>query len=320
VDTVGDDICWMHPGEDGRLWAINPENGMFGVAPGTSLKTNPNAMKSLEHDVLFTNVALRGGRRVWWEGMSTLDDRERLDDWGGKTWTANAETSPAAHPNSRFTAPLRQCPSATGSFDLSTGVPISAIIFGGRRAKLAPLVYEARSWQHGVYVGATMVSETTAAATGALGVPRNDPMAMLPFCGYNMGDYFAHWLAVGKKLSRAPKVFHVNWFRTGDDGRFLWPGFGDNVRVMKWILERVDGTAVAREAAIGHLPHEDAFDLSGMGFSRQRLFQLLSVDGGSWLQEAGRTLEFLGRFGARLPGGLLTEHRSLVKRLQDSLH
>jgi phosphoenolpyruvate carboxykinase (GTP) len=320
VDTVGDDICWMHPGDDGRLWAINPEAGMFGVAPGTSTKTNPNAMKSLDHDVIFTNVALRAGRRVWWEGMSKLDENEFLEDWRGVTWSQKSSSGPAAHPNSRFTAPLGQCPSASGSFDLATGVPISAIIFGGRRSKLAPLVYEARSWQHGVYMGATMVSETTAAATGAVGVPRNDPMAMLPFCGYNMGDYFAHWLSFRKRLARAPGIFHVNWFRTGDDGRFLWPGFGDNVRVLKWILERVEGNAEARQAAIGLLPREDAIDLSGMDFPKERLSSLLSVDGGAWLQEAGRTLEFLGRFEAHLPRRLLAEHRALVKRLSESLH
>ena len=316
VDTVGDDICWMHPGDDGRLWAINPESGMFGVAPGTSLQTNPNAMRSLTHDVIFTNVALRADRRVWWEGMSKLGQHEFLEDWRGAKWTAGGVAPPAAHPNSRFTVPLAQCPSATGSFNAASGVPISAIIFGGRRAKLAPLVYEARNWQHGVYVGATMVSETTAAATGAVGIARNDPMAMLPFCGYNMGDYFAHWLSIGKSLSRAPKIFHVNWFRTGDDGRFLWPGFGDNIRVLKWILERVDGTTATREGAIGLLPHENAIDLSGMDFPKERLFELLAVDGSAWLKEALRTLEFLAQFGSHLPESLLAEHRLLVRRLQ----
>jgi phosphoenolpyruvate carboxykinase (GTP) len=320
VDTVGDDICWMHPGEDGRLWAINPESGMFGVAPGTSVKTNPNAMRSLSHDVIFTNVALRADHQVWWEGMSKLGEHEFVEDWKGTTWTARNAVAPAAHPNSRFTVPLAQCPSASGSFNVATGVPISAIIFGGRRAKLAPLVYEARSWRHGVYVGATMVSETTAAATGAIGIARNDPMAMLPFCGYNMGDYFAHWLSVGKKLPRAPKIFHVNWFRTGESGRFLWPGFGDNIRVLKWILDRVDGTAATRETPIGLLPHEDAIDLSGMDFPKERLFELLAVDGSAWLEEAARTRAFLGRFGSHLPRGLLTEHRSLLQRLQGANH
>ena len=320
VDTVGDDICWMHPGTDGRLWAINPEAGMFGVAPGTSMKTNPNAMKSLDHDVIFTNVALRQGRYVWWEGLPKPEEGEVLEDWQGRPWNAATATAPAAHPNSRFTVALAQCPSATGSFDVATGVPISAIIFGGRRSKLAPLVYEARNFRHGVYMGATMVSETTAAATGAVGVPRNDPMAMLPFCGYNMGDYFSHWLSVGQRLGQPPRIFHVNWFRTGDDGRFLWPGFGDNIRVLKWIFDRVEGRAEAREAALGLLPHEQSLDLSGMDFPKERLHALLSIDGGAWLREAGRTLEFLGRFEAELPRELLSEHRALVKRLYESLH
>jgi phosphoenolpyruvate carboxykinase (GTP) len=320
VETVGDDICWLHPGEDGRLWAINPENGMFGVAPGTSAKTNFNAMRSLAHDAIFTNVALRSGRKVWWEGMCKLDEAELLTDWRGEPWTAAGAQGPAAHPNSRFTAPLSQCPSAGPSFNLTTGVPISAIIFGGRRAKLAPLVYEARDFRHGVYIGATMVSETTAAATGDVGVPRNDPMAMLPFCGYNMGDYFAHWLELGGKLARPPKVFHVNWFRTGDDGRFLWPGFGDNVRVLKWIVERVEGRAEARDCAIGLLPYPEEIDLSGMDLPKYRLLQLLAIEGFSWIEEADRNLMFLRRFGDLLPIGLLTEHRRLTQRLTESVH
>jgi phosphoenolpyruvate carboxykinase (GTP) len=319
VDTVGDDICWMFPRGDGRLWAINPENGMFGVAPGTSPKTNPNAMASLSHEAIFTNVALRSGGRVWWEGLGELDEHEWLEDWRGTTWPANGVKAPAAHPNARFTAPLRQCPSATGSFELGSGVPISAIIFGGRRAKVVPLVYEALSWRHGVYMGATMVSETTAAATGAVGVPRNDPMAMLPFCGYHMGDYFGHWLRVGDKLTHPPKVFHVNWFRTGEDGAFLWPGFGDNIRVLKWILERVDGRAAARESVIGHLPHHQSLDLRGMALTKERLAQLLAIDEGAWLREAWRTSEFLGRFSDRLPGGLWAEHEALLKRLHHTL-
>jgi phosphoenolpyruvate carboxykinase (GTP) len=320
VDTVGDDICWMHPGEDGRLWAINPENGMFGVAPGTSLKTNPNAMQSLTRDVIFTNVALRTGKRVWWEGMSKLEEGERLEDWQGRPWTAGASTTPAAHPNSRFTAAIARCPSARGSFDLTTGVPISAIVFGGRRAKLAPLVYESLSFSHGVYVGATMVSETTAAATGAVGVPRNDPMAMLPFCGYNMGDYFAHWLSMGARLSKPPRFFHVNWFRTGSDGRFIWPGFGDNIRVLKWMLERVDGTRSAQESPLGYLPHPDSIDLDGVDLPRERLYELLSIDGAAWREEAARNSEFLKSFGDRLPAELASEHERFVSRLRASLH
>jgi phosphoenolpyruvate carboxykinase (GTP) len=319
VETVGDDICWMHPGEDGQLWAINPENGMFGVAPGTSSKTNPNAMRSLERDVIFTNVALRSGRRVWWEGMSKLDEGEALIDWRGQPWK-DGTTSPAAHPNSRFTAPLAQCPSAHTAFEQPQGVPISAIVFGGRRSRLAPLVHEALSFQHGVYIGATMVSETTAAATGAVGVRRNDPMAMLPFCGYNMADYFSHWLSFEKRLSRPPRIFHVNWFRTADDGRFLWPGFGDNIRVLKWMLDRIDGKAAARESPIGYLPQPDSLDLSGMDFPTERLSSLLTVDGAAWLEEAARNLEFLNQFGGRLPAALLAEHRALVKRLRAALH
>jgi phosphoenolpyruvate carboxykinase (GTP) len=317
VDTVGDDICWMHPGEDGRLWAINPENGMFGVAPGTSRNTNPNAMKSLTHDVIYTNVALRAGGRVWWEGMDKLEADEQVRDWRGETWTRDSG-KPAAHPNSRFTVALAQCPSADTSFDEPTGVPISAILFGGRRAKLAPLVYEARGWRHGVFVGATMLSETTAAATGAVGVPRHDPMAMLPFCGYNMGDYFQHWLNVGAKLARPPRIFHVNWFRTDAEGKFLWPGYGENMRVLQWILERVEGHGATRETAIGSVPAPKALQLEGLDMAPARVEQLLSVDGPAWLREASQTLEFLSRFGERLPKDLLTEHRSLVQRLRNS--
>jgi phosphoenolpyruvate carboxykinase (GTP) len=277
-------------------------------------------MRSLGHDVIFTNVALRSGRKVWWEGMCSLDEGEALTDWRGAPWTAATAQGPAAHPNSRFTAPLSQCPSARTSFELTTGVPISAIIFGGRRAKIAPLVYQARDFHHGVYVGATMVSETTAAATGEVGVPRNDPMAMLPFCGYNMGDYFAHWIQLGGQLARAPKVFHVNWFRTGEDGRFLWPGFGDNVRVLKWIVERVEGRTGARDSAIGLLPYPEALDLSGMDLSKQRLTELLEIDVLAWTEEAKRNLAFLVRFEDRVPIGLLTEHRRLVRNLTESLH
>ena len=319
VDTVGDDICWMHVGPDGRLWAINPENGMFGVAPGTSLRTNPNAMRSLDRDVLFTNVALRPDGRVWWEGMEKLGAGEALTDWKGQDWTEGASATPAAHPNSRFTAPIKQCPSALGTFDHPQGVPISAILFGGRRAKLAPLVYEARSWQHGVYVGATMVSETTAAATGAVGVPRNDPMAMLPFCGYDMGDYFQHWLDMGKRLENPPKIFHINWFRTGEDGRYLWPGFGDNIRVLKWILDRVEGHGGAIATPIGATPSAAALDIAGLDVSPVALAQMLSVDSAAWLQEAGRGLDFLGRFGVRLPRALVEEHVGLVQRLHDAV-
>jgi phosphoenolpyruvate carboxykinase (GTP) len=316
VETVGDDICWMHVGPDGRLWAINPEAGMFGVAPGTSMRTNANAMRSLTHDVIFTNVALRGDRTPWWEGKEPLGGDEVLQDWQGQRWTQGSST-PAAHPNARFTVALAQCPSATAAHDDPRGVPISAILFGGRRAQVAPLVYEARSWRHGVYVGATMVSETTAAATGALGVPRNDPMAMLPFCGYNMADYFRHWLSVGKNLRHPPKIFHVNWFRSRG-GRFLWPGFGENIRVLKWILGRVEGQAGARETPVGLVPSHGSLDVTRLDLAPDNLDLLTAIDGDEWIEEARRSLEFLSRFGDRLPRGLLWEHRSLVRRLRQA--
>jgi phosphoenolpyruvate carboxykinase (GTP) len=314
IETVGDDICWMHVGEDGRLWAINPEAGMFGVAPGTSPKTNPNAMQALQHDVIFTNVALRSDQTPWWEGKGPLRPLEVLLDWRGEAWNATFDT-PAAHPNSRFTVGLHQCPSVTGSFEDPRGVPISAILFGGRRANVVPLVYEARSWAHGVYVGASMVSETTAAATGAVGVPRHDPMAMLPFCGYNMGDYFGHWLAMGRRLRQPPKIFHVNWFRTDDAGKFLWPGFGANIRVLDWIIRRVQDTGGARQTPIGWLPGEGDLNLDGLELSRETVDQLFAIDPKAWLAEANRTLDFLGQFRAQLPSALLNEHQLLLARL-----
>jgi len=316
IETVGDDICWMHVGEDGRLWAINPEAGMFGVAPNTSLKTNPNAMKALAHDVIYTNVALRKDGSVWWEGMNGITDGEQMLDWRGQPWTKGVTADKAAHPNSRFTVDIRQAPSASDRIDDPKGVPISAILFGGRRAKLTPLVYEARSWEHAVYVGATMVSETTAAATGAVGVPRNDPMAMLPFCGYNMADYWGHWLSVGKKLSRPPRVFHVNWFRTGDDGKFLWPGYGDNIRVLKWMLERIAGSGKATETPLGRVPTADALDLGGLAISDEGKKRLLAVDAAAWTEETGRTGEFLDKFGDRLPAALRAEHDAFKQRLK----
>jgi phosphoenolpyruvate carboxykinase (GTP) len=314
VETVGDDICWMHVGKDGRLWAINPEAGMFGVAPGTSMKTNPNAMRTLTHDVIFTNIALRSDRTPFWEGKEPLSGDEVLEDWQGRSWTKHSPT-PAAHPNSRFTAALAQCPSATTAHNDPLGVPISAIIFGGRRAKLAPLVYEAKSWRHGVYLGATMVSETTAAAAGEVGVPRNDPMAMLPFCGYNLADYFRHWLNVGKSLKHPPKIFHVNWFRTSSRGKYLWPGFGENIRVLKWIFGRIEGNTGTRETPIGLVPSDGSLDLTGLDLTSETLDLLMAVDGDEWLEEARRNFEFLARFGDRLPRSILSEHRSLVKRL-----
>jgi len=318
VETVGDDIAWMRVGDDGRLWAINPEAGFFGVAPGTSAKTNPNAIAALHRDVIFTNVAVREDGTPWWEGRDTLAPGERLVDWHGRAWTQGT-AEPAAHPNSRFTVAARQCPSVGAGFEQPNGVPISAILFGGRRARLTPLVYEARSWAHGVYVGATLVSETTAAATGAVGVPRNDPMAMLPFCGYNAGDYLGHWLSMGRRLVHPPKIFHVNWFRTDSDGRFLWPGFGDNVRVLEWILARVDGAQGARQTPIGAVPTRDALDLDGLGISDERFEQLVAVDPRAWLTEAARSDEFLSKLGDRLPATLRQEQRELVERLERAL-
>jgi phosphoenolpyruvate carboxykinase (GTP) len=313
VETVGDDICWMHPGADGRLWAINPEAGMFGVAPGTSAKTNPNAMRALNHDAIFTNVALRRDQTPWWEGM---DERpgEGVTDWRGRAWQKGSP-DPAAHPNSRFTVPLANCPSTGRGMLDPRGVPISAILFGARRGTLAPLVYEAFDWQHGVYVGATMASETTAAATGALGVLRNDPMAMLPFCGYNVGDYFGHWLAIGKRLARPPRIFHVNWFRRDATGKYLWPGFGENCRVLKWVTERVDGAREAERTPIGFLPHDFDLDLGGSGVQQDDVAKLLHVDPEEWRREAARTDAFLTRVGPRLPMALRAEHEALLRRL-----
>jgi phosphoenolpyruvate carboxykinase (GTP) len=318
IETVGDDICWMHVGEDGRLWAINPEAGMFGVAPGTSLKTNPNAMRSLLHDVIFTNVALKADGTPWWEGKDTLDGTDVLQDWRGDTWSVGSKT-PAAHPNSRFTVPLHQCPSVTGSFDAPSGVPISAIVFGGRRANVVPLVYEALNWSHGVYVGASMISETTAAATGATGIPRHDPMAMLPFCGYNMGDYFKHWLDLGATLTNPPKIFHVNWFRTDAGGRFLWPGFGENIRVLDWILRRVEGTAGAQASPIGLVPNDASFSLTDLDLTSESVRLLFEVDPSAWLVEANRTLDFLAKFKSHLPSRLLNEHQLFISRLSRAL-
>ena len=318
VETVGDDICWMHIGDDGRLWAINPEAGFFGVAPGTSAKTNPNALAALGHDVIFTNVAMRADRTAWWEGLEPLRDDEVLRDWRGNAWRPGSK-DPAAHPNSRFTVSARQCPSVGRSFDDPRGVPISAILFGGRRAKVAPLVYEAHNWMHGVYMGATLVSETTAAATGAVGVPRNDPMAMLPFCGYNVADYLGHWLSMGRRLVSQPRIFHVNWFRTGDDGKILWPGFGDNIRVIDWIVERVAGRASARSTAIGHLPTTASIDVAGLDLPPAKLEALLTVDPQSWLAEVEQNEVFLEKLGDRVPRALWDEHRSLRDRLRASI-
>ena len=313
VWTVGDDIAWMHFGADGRLYAVNPEAGFFAVAPGTSLKTNPNMMATIGRNTIFTNVALRPDRTTWWEGMDGPVPEEAID-WLGKPWKPGG--SKAAHPNSRFTTPAKQCPAISSRFDDPQGVPISAILFGGRRARVAPLVFEAFDWRHGVFLGATMGSETTAAATGQVGIVRRDPMAMLPFCGYNMADYFGHWLKVGAKSDEAPSIFHVNWFQTGADGSFLWPGFGENLRVLRWILARCRGEADAVRTPIGYLPTRASLDLSGLNLPEAAVQRLLSVDVEAWTQELSEMKAFFLRFGPRMPEELWQEHDRLMHRLR----
>ena len=313
VWTVGDDIAWMNPADD-VLHAINPEAGFFGVAPGTNSKTNPNMMATIGRNSLFTNVALTPRGTPYWEGMDGASPPEALD-WQGKPWTPASGTK-AAHPNSRFTTPAHQCPSISPEWESPGGVPISAIIFGGRRATLMPLVFEAFNWQHGVFLGATMASETTAAATSAVGVVRQDPMAMLPFCGYNMGDYFGHWLRMGARIAAPPRIFRVNWFRQGRDGSYLWPGFGENLRVLRWIVARVHGEADAVKTAIGHLPRPADIDLTGLDVSRATLEDLLAVDRGGWLEAAAAQQQFLEQFGEHLPREIHDEQAALVKRLR----
>src|SRR5271167_397050 len=312
VWTVGDDIAWMHIGADGYLHAINPENGFFGVAPGTNAQTNPNVMAALRHDTIFTNVAISGAREPWWEGIGTPPP-PGLIDWKGEPWSP--EKGPAAHPNSRYTVPAKQSPSISPHWEDPQGVPISAIIFGGRRERLAPLVYEARDWNHGVFVGATMASETTAAATGAVGVSRRDPMAMIPFCGYNMADYFQHWLDMGPKIKNAPKIFHVNWFRKDANGKFLWPGFGENVRVLKWMVDRIEGRAAATDTPIGYVPTPSSLSLEGLNISRESLDELLSVNSADWAQEAEATAKFFEIFGNRLPQEITNQQKALTDGL-----
>ncbi len=297
VRTVGDDIAWLRPGEDGRLWAVNPEAGFFGVVPGTGPETNPNAMATIARDTIFTNVAVTPDGIPWWEGKDKNPPADLLD-WQGRKWD---RTGKAAHPNSRFTVAARQCPSMSAKWEDPHGVPLSAIIFGGRRARVAPLVFQSRDFEHGVFVGATMGSETTAAATGQVGVVRRDPMAMLPFCGYNMGDYFAHWLRVGRSLKRPPAIFHVNWFRTGDDGRFLWPGFGQNLRVLLWMIERVKGKAGADDTSIGLVPTPGSLNWDGLPLSASDRATLLRVDRSEWAAEVPEIRSFFDRFGNRLP-------------------
>ena len=317
VETVGDDIAWMRFGEDGRLYAINPEAGFFGVAPGTGMHTNANAVKTLEPgNSIFTNVALTDDGDIWWEGL-TKEAPAHLIDWKGRDWTPDSD-EPSSHPNSRFTTPAGQCPSIADEWEDPTGVPISAILFGGRRATNVPLVNESFDWNHGVFLGATIASEQTAAAEGTVGALRRDPFAMLPFCGYNMASYWGHWLDIGTKTDAAnlPKIYQVNWFRKDSDGKFIWPGFGDNSRVLSWIIERIDGNEEARETAIGRMPLEGALNVDGLDISDEQLTELFNVDADTWLAEADLTEEYFAQFGDRLPAEMTAQLAALRSRLQ----
>ena len=311
--TVGDDIAWLRPGSDGRLWAVNPESGFFGVVPGTSRFTNPNAFDMIQRNTIYTNVALRPDGTPWWEGHDDPAPPEALD-WQGRPWTP-ASKEKAAHPNSRFTVPAAQCASISPEFENPNGVPIDAMLFGARRQRRIPLVYEARDWQHGTFLASTLSSETTAAATGKVGVLRRDPMAMLPFCGYNMGDYFAHWLEVGKALKHAPKIFRVNWFRTNDQGKFIWPGFGDNIRVLQWVLERCEGRGKALDTAIGFTPTVDAINREGLTLSDNVMRGLLKVDAAEWVEAIAGQDDFLKSYGRRMPKAMWDEHEALARRI-----
>ena len=318
---VGDDIAWIRVGEDGRLWAVNPENGFFGVAPGTSMKSNPNALLSTKKGTIFTNVVENlDDETVWWEGLDKNPPKNALD-WKGNPWNAdmkdeNGKPIKGAHPNSRFTAPTANCPCLSDKFEAPDGVPLSAIIFGGRRAKTAPLVYQSKDWNNGVFVGSIMASETTAAATGAVGVVRRDPMAMRPFVGYNMGDYFAHWIEMGKKIKNQPKIFNVNWFRTDAEGNFIWPGFGENLRVIDWILERCEGNVDAKETPIGYVPYAKDINVEGLdGITEKTVEDLLSVDKDSWIKETEGIENFYKELGERVPEELYDELGKLKENL-----
>ncbi len=316
VWCVGDDIAWIRVGEDGRLWAINPENGFFGVAPGTNMKSNPNALLSTKKDSIFTNVVHNlENNTIWWEGMDKNPPKNALN-WKGEPWNPESGEK-GAHPNSRFTAPAVNCPCISDQFEAANGVPLSAIVFGGRRAKTAPLVYQSRDWNAGVFVGSIMASETTAAATGAVGVVRRDPMAMRPFVGYNMADYFAHWINMGKKITNKPQIFNVNWFRTDDEGHFIWPGFGDNLRVLEWILKRCDGEVEAKETAIGYVPFAKDINLEGIedGITEETIESLTTVDTATWLEETAGIEEFYAQFGDKLPEELRDNLNALKERL-----
>ena len=313
VSTVGDDIAWLKPDENGMLRAINPESGFFGVAPGTSWETNPNAMESMRENTLFTNVALTQDGDVWWEGL-TKEAPDGLIDWHGREWNPEME-SPAAHPNARFTAPASQCPTIDPDWENPNGVPISAFIFGGRRMSDIPLVYQSFNWNHGVYLGATLASETTAAAEGVLGNLRRDQMAMLPFCGYNMGDYFKHWIKMGKKLKSKPRIFHVNWFRKDEEGKFLWPGFSDNMRVLRWIVERSSGQGRAHEGRLGWVPYQEDLDWSGLEFSKEEWTQLMKIEPEKLRMQTLRHEELFLQLAESLPKEMLFERELLVSRL-----
>ena len=314
---VGDDIAWLRIGEDGRLWAMNPEYGFFGVAPGTNAKSNPNALATTRRGTIFTNVVHNlDDDTVWWEGLDK-NPPEHAVDWKGNPWSPDTAEGPAAHPTSRFTAPAENCPCISPEFENPHGVPISAIIFGGRRAKTAPLVYQSRNWQHGVFVGSVMASEKTAAAVGKVGETRRDPLAMLPFCGYHMGDYWQHWLDMEKSVPHLPKIFNVNWFRTDDNGEFIWPGFGENLRVVEWILKRCFDEADARETEIGYLPKVEDINLDGIDVDPDTLAGLLSVDRDLWKQETEGIHEFYAKFGDKLPKALAEELAGLEERLKD---
>lgn len=318
--TVGDDIAWMRIDTDGSLWAVNPENGFFGVAPGTNMKTNPNAMITASRDTIYTNVLLKKDKTVWWEGHDDKTPAEGVN-WRGRKWKPgmkdeNGNVEYAAHPNSRFTAPIANCPTASGRIEHHHGVPISAILFGGRRPRVAPLVYEAFNWRHGVFMGATLASELTAAQYGELGVVRRDPMAMIPFCGYNMTDYLRHWIYMGSQMANPPRVFHVNWFRVDREGSFLWPGYGENLRVLDWVIHRCHYAVGARETPIGYMPHAKDIDLTGLDIHAATMKKLFEIDKHAWLQELDSQQEFFKQFDHALPRFIREEHNDLRKRIE----